>query len=316
MNFFCRIVWGGCYVLSLLPFCVLYVLSDIIYFFVYYCIGYRRKVVRMNLRNSFPNKSSEELKLIERKFYKTLCDYFVETIKMRTISEAEVKRRMEFVGVDDINEILVQGKSVVVYIAHSMNWEYITSLPLHLKCDAEIGQIYHPLENRYFDMAFIKLRERFGSSSIAMAHTLRRIVDFHREKKNFVIGFIADQVPTWEAINHWVTFMHQDTPVFTGTEKIAVRVGAAVYYLSMSRVRRGYFKATFLKMADDASKTEEFSLTNDYFKLVEKDLEREPWLWLWTHKRWKRTREGYAKREQKRAEDKRRLVERAKQGKG
>ena len=88
MNFFCRIVWGGCYVLSLLPFCVLYVLSDIIYFFVYYCIGYRRKVVRMNLRNSFPNKSSEELKLIERKFYKTLCDYFVETIKMRTISEA------------------------------------------------------------------------------------------------------------------------------------------------------------------------------------------------------------------------------------
>ena len=104
--------------------------------------------------------------------------------------------------------------------------------------------------------------------------------------------------------------------MFTGTEKIAVRVGAAVYYLSMSRVRRGYFKATFLKMADDASKTEEFSLTNDYFKLVEKDLEREPWLWLWTHKRWKRTREGYAKREQKRAEDKRRLVERAKQGKG
>jgi KDO2-lipid IV(A) lauroyltransferase len=105
--------------------------------------------------------------------------------------------------------------------------------------------------------------------------------------------------------------MNQDTPVFTGTEKIARRVGATVYYLSMSRVKRGYFEGRIIKMHDDASKTEEFALTNEYFRLVSEDLKREPWLWLWTHKRWKRTREGYARREKKREEDRRRLMENA-----
>ena len=311
MVVFHKIVWGFCYLLSLLPFWCLYLFSDFIYLIVFDCIRYRRKVVSRNLRNSFPKKSEAELRMIEKKFYKTLCDYFMETIKMRTISEKEIKRRIVFPGIEEVDRLCEQGKSAVVYIAHSMNWEYITSLPMHLKTPGvQFGQIYHPLENPYFDKAFIDLRERFGSMSIPMAHTLRRIVDFNREKRRFVIGFLADQVPTWEAINHWVNFMHQDTPVFTGTEKIARRVGASVFYLSMSRVKRGYFKASIIKMTDDASTTEEFALTNEYFKLIEKDLEREPWLWLWTHKRWKRTREGYARREQKRAEDKRRLVER------
>ena len=313
MNYIYKIIWSGCYLLSLLPFGVLYVLSDIIFLIVFYCVRYRRKIVRMNLKNAFPEKTEKERYTIEKKFYKTLCDYFVETLKIRTISEKEICRRIEFVGVEGINKMSEQGKSVVLYIAHSINWEYITSMPLHLLNEGiEFGQIYHPLENRFFDNVFIKLRERFGSVSIPMAHTLRRIVDYNRENRRFVIGFLADQVPTWEAINHWLMFINQYTPVFTGTEKIARRVGASVFYLSMSRKRRGYYKATIIKMFDNASETEEFTITNEYFKLVETDLKREPWLWLWTHKRWKRTREGYAKREKKREEDKRRLVERAK----
>lgn len=312
-----RIVWGACYLLALLPFCVIYLISDIIYFVIFYLVRYRRRVVRKNLRNSFPDKSEKDILDIEKKFYKTLCDYFLECMKMRTISEKEMCRRMRFNGTQDVVDASNAGKSVVVYIAHSMNWEYITSLPLHMNnIDAQIAQIYHPLENKYFDNAFIKLRERFGSMSIPMAHTLRRVVDFGRENRRFIIGFVADQVPTWEAINHWVTFMHQDTPVFTGTEKIARRVGASVYYLSMTRPKRGYFEASFMKICDDASLTEEFSVTNEYFKLIEKDLAREPWLWLWTHKRWKRTREGFKKRQQKRAEDQRRLMERASQKSG
>lgn len=308
----CRILWGACYLLSLLPFCIIYLLSDFIYLIVYYLIRYRRKVVRKNLVNSFPEKSEKEITEIEKKFYKTLCDYFLETVKMRTISEKEIRRRMRFPGIEEMEKDSAAGKSVVMYIAHSMNWEYITSITLHMNdTGAQFAQIYHPLENRFFDDAFIKLRGRFGSLSIPMAHTLRKIVDFNREKRPFIIGFLADQVPTWEAINHWVDFMNQDTPVFTGTEKIARRVGATVYYLSMSRVKRGYFEGRIIKMHDDASKTEEFALTNEYFRLVSEDLKREPWLWLWTHKRWKRTREGYARREKKREEDRRRLMESA-----
>lgn len=313
MKLFYSLIWGACYLLSFLPFRVLYILSDLLYLLIYRIVGYRRKVVRNNLSNSFPEKTQKELRDIEAKFYKSLCDYFVETLKMRTISKSKVSYCMEFDGLDEIDRLVSEGKSVVLYIAHSFNWEYITSIPLYMKRqDALFAQIYHPLENKFFDKAFIKLRERFGSICIPMARTLRKIVDYNREGKRFVIGFLADQVPTWEAINHWVTFMHQDTPVFTGTEKIARRVGAAVFYLSMSRVERGHYKASIVKICENAAETNEFVVTNEYFRLVEKDLNREPWLWLWSHKRWKRTREGYARREQKRAEDKRRLVERAK----
>ena len=169
----CRILWGACYLLSLLPFCIIYLLSDFIYLIVYYLIRYRRKVVRKNLVNSFPEKSEKEITEIEKKFYKTLCDYFLETVKMRTISEKEIRRRMRFPGIEEMEKDSAAGKSVVMYIAHSMNWEYITSITLHMNyTGAQFAQIYHPLENRFFDDAFIKLRGRFGSREASIYYRL------------------------------------------------------------------------------------------------------------------------------------------------
>ena len=291
------------FLLNKLPFCVLYLLSDILYFLVYYIIRYRRRVVRDNLVKSFPKKELKEVVKIEKRFYSSLCDWFVETIKYYGMSEKEIRRRMVITGLEDAYRMVAQGRSCVCYMGHLFNWEYVTSLALYFDDeDLVIGDIYHPLENSYFDRLMKKMRDQYGAESITMANTLRRIVQITKEKKKYLIGFIADQVPTWESIHHWVDFLHRDTPVFTGTEKIARRTGAALFFVKMKRVKRGYYTAHFELFAEDASKMAEFEPTNRYYELLEKEIKESPELWLWTHNRWKRTREGYEKRMRQREE--------------
>ena len=291
------------FLLNKLPFCVLYLLSDMFYFIVYYLVRYRRRVVRDNLVKSFPEKGVREIVEIEKKFYSSLCDWFVETIKYYRMSEKEIRRRMVITGLEDAHRMVAQGRSCVCYMGHLFNWEYVTSLALYFDDeDLVIGDIYHPLENSYFDRLMKKMRDQYGAESITMANTLRRIVQISKEKKKFLIGFIADQVPTWESIHHWVDFLHRDTPVFTGTEKIARRTGAALFFVKMKRVKRGYYTAHFELFAEDASKMAEFEPTNRYYELLEKEIKENPELWLWTHNRWKRTREGYEKRMRQREE--------------
>ncbi len=305
-----RTLWK---LMSLLPMGALHLLSDLIYFPLYYVVRYRRKVVRKNLVNAFPEKTEKEISQIERDFYASFCDYVMETVKLMSLSPEKIKKHLRFEGTEEVERIASQeGRSCVVYMGHSFNWEFVTSLPLHFK-DPQIqfGQIYHPLANKAMDRLFLELRNQYGAESISMANTLRRILQLNKEKKPFVIGFIADQVPTWEAINHWLTFFHQDTPVFTGTEKIARRTGSAVFYMSLHREKRGCYVATFHPLCEDASKTQENELTDKYFALLEEKIKEEPHLWLWTHKRWKRTRQGYAEREARRTRDLQRLKETA-----
>ena len=298
------------FVLNKLPFCIVYLISDILYLLVYYVVRYRRDVVRDNLVKSFPEKEIKEIKKIEREFYAALCDYFVEAIKLYGMSEKQIRKRMVFTGLDDVSRMVEQGHSCVCYMGHFINWEYVTSLSLYFKDDdVVVGDIYHPLENKRFDRLMKKVRDQYGAESITMANTLRRIVQIVKEKKKYVIGFIADQVPTWESINHWVDFLHRDTPVFTGTEKIARRTQASLFFVRMKRVKRGYYTAHFELFAEDASKMDEFEPTNRYYELLECEIKENPELWLWTHKRWKRTRAGYEKREKIRIEGRKRLVE-------
>lgn len=298
---------------AMLPFKVLYLLSDIIYFVIYYVARYRRKVVRDNLVNSFPEKSLPEIVEIEKKFYSSFCDYIVETLKLMRMSPERIKKHIRFEGVEKVEQMLSgEGKSSMVYIGHLFNWEYITSLTLHFKNpEIRFGQIYHPLENMDMDRLFLELRGQYGSESIAMKNTLRRILELSHEKKPFIIGSIADQVPTWESIKHWLTFFHRETPVFTGSEKIGRRIGSSFYYLALRREKRGYYVGTFHLICEDASKTEENEVTNKYFTLLEKNIKEEPYLWLWTHKRWKRTRQGHIEREKRRAQDLQRLKEKS-----
>lgn len=297
------------FVLNKLPFCIVYLISDILYFLVYYLVRYRRRIVRENLVKSFPEKDIKEIKKIERKFYAALCDYFVEAVKYYGMSEKQIRKRMVFTGLEDAYRMLDEGRSCVCYMGHFFNWEYITSLPLHFNLnETVVGDIYHPLENKRFDKLVKTMRNQYGADSITMANTLRRIMQLTKENQKFLIGFIADQVPTWESINHWLDFLHRDTPVFTGTEKIARRTHAAVFFVRMRRVKRGYYAAHFELFTEDASKTPEFEPTNKYYEMIEEEIRQFPETWLWTHNRWKRTREGYEERERRRVEDRKRLV--------
>ena len=290
------IVFAVWYVFSLLPLRILYVLSDLLFWLLYAVVGYRKAVIRKNLKESFPEKSEEELRKVERGFYRFFCDYLVETIKMMTISKENIHRRLTFKGTELVDEIVESGQSCAVYLGHLGNWEWVTSLPLWVTPKAQCGQIYHPLENKEFDRLFLYSRQRLGAKCIAMQDTLREILNYRKENQPVVIGYISDQVPFWTNIHHWVDFLHHDTPVLTGTERIARKVNHAVFFLDVHRVRRGYYEAEFKLITREPQKMGEFEITDIYFKLLEESIRRAPEFWLWSHNRWKRTREEFNER--------------------
>ena len=283
------IIW----LLSLLPLWVLYGLSNMIYVLVYYVVRYRRRLVFQNMSDSFPEKTAEEIHALERRFFHWFCDYLVESIKQLTISKEQLKRRMVFKGTDIVNTIVKDGQSCAVYLGHYCNWEWVTSLPLWITPEAQCGQIYHVLENSDYDRLFLKLRQRWGAVCIPMAETLRRIIKYKQEGRQVVIGYISDQVPFWNNIHHWVDFLHHDTPVLTGTERLARQTGHAVVYLDVSRPKRGFYEAEFRLITREPKQMADFAITDEYFRLLEASIRRAPEYWLWTHNRWKRTHEEF-----------------------
>ena len=286
-------VW---YVFSLLPMRVHYFNSDLLFWILFKLMGYRRDVVWKNLTESFPEKSEEELRKIERGFYHFFCDYLVETVKLMTISQEEMKRHIVFRNTELADEILESGQSIALYLGHYCNWEWVSSIPLWLTPKAWCGQIYHPLENKDFDKLFLKIRKRMGAHCIAMQDTLREVVKHKRENQPIIIGYISDQVPFWTNIHHWVDFLNHDTPVLTGTERIVRKMDHVVLYLDIQRVRRGYYEAEFKLITREPQKMGEFKVTDIYWQMLEDSIRRSPEFWLWSHNRWKRTREEFDER--------------------
>lgn len=296
-----KILYSFVWLLSLLPLGVLYLLSDFIFFLTFHVVKYRRRVVYDNLHTALPERSEDELRKIEKDFYHFFSDYIVETIKLCSISNEEMYRRMEFEGVEEMVKMLheKQKNFGFIYLAHYGNWEWVSSLSQHIHdVDPNIigAQIYHPLRNKAFDRLFLKMRGRFEGQSIGMKETLRFVVRNLRAKKPTIIGFIADQAPKWNSIHHWTPFLHHNTPVFTGTEQIGKQVDALIFYAHMERPRRGYYRCTISLISDDAKAHPDFDLTDIYFQMLERSIQQAPALWLWTHKRWKRTYEEYIQR--------------------
>jgi KDO2-lipid IV(A) lauroyltransferase len=297
-----KLIKGSLWLVSLLPFPVLYAISDFISLFVRKF--YRTKVVRENLRTAFPEKSAQELKDIERKFYHQLCDNFVEDIKMLSMSKEETMRRMTFSGLEEIKKRHEAGQTLhFLYLSHFGNWEWIASINYSMQPWGTTGQIYHPLRNDAMDELFIHLRGQYGGVNIKMKETFRRILQLRKEGKNYTIGFISDQQPKWASIHHFVPFLNHDTAVFIGAEHIARKVDAFMMYGRMSRPKRGYYHLDIIPMEDHPASVPETTLTDRYFELLEADIKEHPEMWLWTHKRWSRTKEEWLKRQNMGAEE-------------
>ncbi len=288
------------YLLSLLPLWLLYFVSDLLFFPTYYLARYRRKIVRQNLTGSFPEKDLKEIVRIEKRFYHFFCDYIVETIKLFSMSEEQMKRRMVFKGVDHIVSAMEKEDKnfCFVYLGHYCNWEWIASLPYWCPDDVKCGQIYHPLYNKAFDRLFLRLRNQFGGECIAMKETLRRIIEMKRAKQKCIIGFISDQAPKWNSIHHWCDFLHRETPVFIGTERIGKQVDALIYYADVKRTRRGYYLCEFKPLTHRPKEVPDYELTDRFTHLLEEMIKERPDFWLWSHKRWKRTKEEWIRRQQ------------------
>ena len=292
-----KLLKGWLWSISILPFPVLYALSDFCCFFVRRF--YRTKVVRENLRSAFPEKSEEELKVIEKKFYHQLCDNFVEDIKMLSMSKEEMMRRMTFSGLEEIKKRHDAGQHLhFLYLSHFGNWEWISSINYSLQPWCTSGQIYHPLRNDEMDELFCHLRGQYGGVNIKMKETFRRILQLKKENKNYTIGFISDQQPKWSSIHHFVPFLNHDTAVFIGAEHIARKVDAFMTYGRMSRPKRGYYHLEIVPMEDHPASVPETTLTDRYFELLEADIKEHPEMWLWTHKRWSRTKEEWIKKQE------------------
>ena len=254
---------------------------------MYYVVGYRKKVVKNNLNESFPDKSDKERLMIEKEFYRHFCDCIVESIKLLHVTDEQMTKRMKFLNLDLVREISKDGKPIFMTMGHYGNWEWVPSLNIHELNNLLLAQIYRPLRNKAADKFFLKLRSRFGSESIPKNDTLREIIRYRKENKQPMIGFIADQTPSPNNIHYWTMFLNQETPCLTGPEKIGKKIGANILFLDVVKVKRGYYEATVRVISTDAKNTAEFEITELYMQSMQKMILRNPSYWLWTHKRWK-----------------------------
>ena len=292
------IIYGLVYLLSILPFWVLYGLADFLFIIIYYVARYRRKIVRKNLCNSFPEKSEKEIKSIERKFYRWFCDYLFETFKLLSISDKNLLKHIDFVGLEGLEDAFDRGQDCATILGHYCNWEWLSATGLGYKRHPEAitGLIYHRLRSKAMDRLFLKLRNAHKGFCVKKAYTLRTVVRLKKENKRNMFGYISDQTPKWDNIHLWLEFLNQDTPVFTGGERIMRMMDNAVFYVDMRRPKRGLYVANFIPITLHAKQTDEFFIVRQFFSMLEQSIRREPQFYLWTHNRWKRTREEYERR--------------------
>ncbi len=276
------------YFLSILPFPVLYGLSDIFYFFLYRLAGYRKKVVIDNLRKSFPEKSEQEIRAITRQFYRYFCDLFLETFKTLTISKASMLKHcsLDPAAAALFEQLAADNTNIIIVLGHKGNWEWAGNT-FSLCCRHQLYVIYHPLSNKYFNGLIYRMRTRFGTRLIAMKDTFRDMLQHRKELS--ATAFIADQTPSPDKA-YWMTFLNRDTPVFLGTEKIAQKMKYPIVYVGVEKIKRGYYTLTADQLTTPPYSTEEGHITEAHTKRLEKDILKQTETWLWTHRRWKHTR--------------------------
>lgn len=275
------------YGLSLLPFPLLYLLSNGLRFLAFNVIGYRKKVVYQNLRNAFPNYTEAQIDTIAKNFYKHLIDVFLETFKMQSISVNQLEKHGKFVNLTVLDEIIKEKRSFVILTSHMGNWEWLPSI-LHLEKKADIVGIYHKLSSPFFEWFTKRMRERFGVQMITMENTLRGMLA--NKNKLTGTGFLSDQTPSAENA-YWIQFLNQDTPVHTGAEKIAKKFDYPVVYAAVKKPKRGYYEVNLEILTMNPKETPDHYITNLFNQKLEEDIKNQPEIWLWSHRRWKHKRQ-------------------------
>lgn len=282
------LVYPIVYLFSLLPFRVLYFISDGLSLVLFYVIQYRKKVVFENLKNSFPEKTQQERNQIAHKFYRYFCQLMVETIKLVSISEKEFKKRVWIKNPEVLYDLHKKGLSGIVITAHYGNWEWFAAITDKDRNPFHCMSIYKPLSNKQVEDVVNRCRTRFGADVVPMKQTLKVMVGYKKQNKQTLSLFISDQSPMRSHIQYWTRFMNQPTPIYLGPEKIAKSLGQAVLMMLFKETdKRGYYEIEISKFADDISQFHEHEVTEWHVQKLESVIRERPEYWLWTHRRWK-----------------------------
>ena len=272
--------------ISLLPYPILYLISDVVFVLMYRVIGYRKEVVFTNLKNSFPNKSEKELKQIMSGFYKHLCDIILESIKGFTISEKQLRKRLVVKNPEFSNYFANKGQSIIFVGGHYNNWE-ICAQAFAMYSNHECIGIYKPLSNAFINDKIHTSRSKYGMHLISMKQTKK---SFEEGGKAKAIVFGSDQNPANPKRAHWVQFLNQDTGVLFGVERYAKEYDWPVVFVSISKAKRGNYEVEYSLITDKPTEQPHGKITEDFTKRLEQDIINQPQYWLWSHKRWKHKR--------------------------
>jgi Kdo2-lipid IVA lauroyltransferase/acyltransferase len=273
------------YPIALLPLPVLYMLSDILFVILYRIIGYRKDIVMDNLRHAFPEKSMDDLKIIQRKFYHSFCDQWIETLKLLTISEKELNNRLT-ANWELLHQLYAEGRNTYILLGHTFNWEW-GNVAMQFNNDQQFAGVYMPSESAAVDRLIMKIRTRGGGWMISMKAKkgMQKL-----EGVSHLMGLIADQNPSNLNAVVWLPFMNREAPFFRGTEQMARRAKGAVVFLGIKKLRRGHYHMDMQLYSKDASTTNAGDITKAYVSFMEQQLKEQPENWMWTHRRWKYTK--------------------------
>ncbi len=279
------LVYPLLWIISKLPFWLFYKVSDVIFFILYYAVGYRKKTVRFNLKTAFPEKSDAERKSIEKKFYRHMCDMFLEMIKSISISAEELKERFQFDDLSIVEKLVKEQRSSLIMMGHYASYEWLTALQFYF--DHSGYGIYKRIKNPYFDKLIHEIREKWNSKLLANKEATFIIRKQQRAGKMATYAFIADQSPKTRKNYHCTDFLGKNVPFFTGVERLAKSEDMPVIYLAVDKIKRGYYKASFKVITEDPTTLPDYQITDEFAALLETQIKANPEYYLWTHKRFK-----------------------------
>lgn len=279
------ILYPFLWLISLLPFRLLYALSDLVFILIYHVFGYRKKVATNNMKLVFPEKTDKEIADIRKKFYHHFCDMILEAIKSITISEKEIIKRYVFTNIEEIHQLEKEKKSLVLMMGHYASWEWVFILQKHVNY---IGYaVYKKLNNKYFDKLAKSIRAKYNSYLITTKETFPTLLRAKRNNELTFNGFVFDQSPKAHKALYWQKFMGIKVPVHVGAEILAKRLDMTTLFLKVKKVKRGYYEATFTDIIRNPKDYDNYDITDISLKRVEEQIREAPEFYLWTHRRWK-----------------------------
>lgn len=281
MNFLIKIL----YLISKLPLKVLYIFSDIIFFLNYYFIGYRKKVITENLKNSFPNKTDAEIAKIRKDFYRNFSDYLAETVKSFSITETETRVRMQHINQQLFHDAKAEGKNIILLAGHVFNWEWMNALAKIIP-QTHSHPVYRKVNSSFWENQMKKVRNKFGNEAIEAKEV---IINIFRTQNNgdSAYMFVADQTPHVAHVNYGLEFLNQRTPAFIGYDKLATRMDLVFIYCELKKVKRGYYQTNYIRIYPDGEKFTEHEVVRKFHKLLENTINKHPDNYLWSHRKWK-----------------------------